>query len=259
MNVAYNEDCVIGMSLLPDNYVDLTVTSPPYDNIRDYKGYQFDWHKTIDQLYRITKEGGVVVWIVADQIKNGSESGTSFKQSLYAIECGFNLHDTMIWTKSGFTDVGSLKYRYAQTFEYMFIWSKGLPKTFNPIKDRVNKNVGKAIHGKIRKKDGTMKPMSNIGKKINEYGIRYNVWECSAQQNKDTIHPAIFPRKLVEDHIKSWSNEGDLVLDCFLGSGTTRLASYDLNRNFIGYEISKEYYDEQEKRFERYTQQTRLF
>ena len=203
--------------------------------------------------------GGVVVWIVNDQTKNGSETGTSFKQSLYAMECGFNLHDTMIWEKPSFTDVASLKYRYAQTFEYMFVWSKGMPKTFNPIKDRPNLHHDKKIHGTIRKKDGTMKPCSNIGKQYGEYGIRYNIWKCNTYHDKQSIHPAIFPRRLVEDHLKSWSNEGDLVCDCFLGSGTTRFACYDLNRNFIGYEISKEYFDEQEKRFQSYIDQTRLF
>ena len=152
MNVVYNVDCVAGMSILPEDYIDLTVTSPPYDEIRDYKGYVFDWQKTIEQLYRITKPGGVVVWIVADQTKNGSESGTSFKQALYFMECGFNLHDTMIWEKQNFTDVASLKYRYAQTFEYMFVFSKGFPKTFNPIKDRKNIYAGKKKHGTIRKK-----------------------------------------------------------------------------------------------------------
>lgn len=258
-SVAYNMDCIEGMSNLPDEYVDLTVTSPPYDDIRDYKGYTFDWKKTIEQLYRITKPGGVVVWIVADQTKNGSESGTSFRQSLYAMECGFNLNDTMIWEKQTFTDVASLKYRYAQIFEYMFVFSKGMPKTFNPIKDRKNIYAGKTKHGTIRKKDGTMKRISNIGKEYGDYGIRFNVWKCNSYHDRNTIHPAIFPKSLVEDHIKTWSNEGDIVLDCFMGSGTTRFACYDLNRNFIGYEISKEYFDEQERRFQIYTDQTKLF
>ena len=137
MNVAYNEDCVVGMRSLPDSSIDLTITSPPYDNIRTYNGFTFDWQATIKELYRVTKEGGVVVWIVSDQTINGSESGTSFKQALYAKDCGFNLHDTMIWMKDSCAFPEAT--RYYPVFEYMFVWSKGSPKTFNPIEDRKNK------------------------------------------------------------------------------------------------------------------------
>lgn len=257
-SIAYNMDCVEGMKMLQDEYIDLTVTSPPYDGLRTYNGYSFDWKKTLQQLYRITKIGGVVVWIVNDQTINGSETGTSFRQALYGMECGFNLHDTMIWRKNGFTDVASLKYRYAQVFEYMFVFSKGLPKTFNPIKDRRNINGGKTLHGTIRQKDGSTKQGSSNGKTIGEYGIRYNVWNIESEHNNETNHPAVFPRRLVEDHIKTWTNEGDLVCDCFLGSGTTRICCHDLNRNFIGYEISREYFEEQERRYIAYTSQMKL-
>jgi len=238
-------DCLDMLRNVPHNSVDLTVTSPPYDNLREYNGNNSSWSEevwkgVIEKLYAKTKEGGVVVWVVGDATVKGSETGTSFKQALYAIECGFNLHDTMIWDKGCFSAVGSLRTRYAPVFEYMFVFSKGKPNTFNPIKDRPNKYAGKNASGTIRQPDGSTKPMS---KKmvINDYGQRFNIWEQSPQRQKGG-HPAPFPTKLAEDHIKSWSNEGDTVLDCFMGSGTTGVSAKNLNRGFIGIEIDEEYF-----------------
>lgn len=256
LNMAYNMDCVQGMKMLPDNFVDLTVTSPPYDEIRDYKGYIFKWNDVIDELYRITKPGGCVVWIVSDQTKDGDESGTSFKQALYAKERGFRLHDTMIWSKNGAAFPDST--RYWQTFEYMFVFTKGNINTFNAIKDRKNIHVGEIHVSTQRQKDGTLTRPKR--KKIQaDYGARFNVWEMPSEKNNTTGHPAVFPYNLARDHILSWSNENDIVLDPFLGSGTTRLAAYDTGRQFIGYEISKEYFDKQEKRFEEHAAQMNMF
>ena len=261
MNVAYCDDCVHGMKALPDESIDLTVTSPPYDNLREYNGYTFDWKTTIDELYRVTLHGGVCVWIVSDQTINGSETGTSFKQALYAAEIGFNLHDTMIWNKGCFSSVGDLQTRYAPVFEYMFVWSKGKPKSFNGIKDKKNISASKKKSGTIRNKDGSIKSISNYGKIYEDFGIRYNVWEMPPVLSniERTGHPAQFPLRLAKDHIISWSNEGDTVLDPFLGSGTTRIAAYDTNRHFIGFEIDKAYFLMQEERFERHTSQMNLF
>jgi site-specific DNA-methyltransferase (adenine-specific) len=190
----------------------------------------------------VTKDGGIVVWIVGDATIKGSETGTSFRQALYFMECGFNLHDTMIWNKGKFSAVGALKTRYAPVFEYMFIFTKCKLKTFNPIKDKPNKTAGCKVSGNIRQIDGTMKPKSTIGKITQDFGQRYNIWEICPKQGNN-IHPAPFPEQLAYDHITSWSNEGDTVLDCFLGSGTTGKMAKQLNRNFIGIEISQEYLD----------------
>jgi site-specific DNA-methyltransferase (adenine-specific) len=237
------------MKSLPSQSIDLTVTSPPYDNLRTYNGYSFDFEGIAKELYRVTKDGGVVVWVVGDATINGSETGTSFKQALYFKEIGFNLHDTMIWNKGTFTAVGALTSRYAPVFEYMFVLSKGQPKTFNPIKDRQNKTFGRKNYGTIRQIDGTTKPMSNIGKPVAEYGQRHNVWELTPEKsNSNRLHPAMFPESLAHDHIVSWSNEGDTVLDCFLGSGTTGKVAKQLNRKFIGIEISPEYLEIASKR-----------
>jgi DNA modification methylase len=240
----FNGDCLEVMRGIPDGSIDLTVTSPPYDNLRDYGGVsrwsEESWKAVIKELYLKTAEGGVVVWVVGDSTVNGSETGSSFKQALFSIECGFNLHDTMIWDKGGFSAVGSLKVRYAPVFEYMFIFSKGRPKTFNPIKDRKNINGGKNASGTIRQKDGSTKPMSK-SMIIGEYGQRFNIWGLPPHRQKGG-HPAPFPLRLAEDHIKSWSNEGDTVFDPFLGSGTTGVASKVLNRNFIGIEVFDEYF-----------------
>ena len=253
---AYCKNCIDGMKQLPEESIDLTVTSPPYDGLRDYNGYLFEWKATIEQLARITKNGGVVVWIVNDQTINGSETGSSFRQALYAMECGFNLHDTMIWSKSAVTFPDAN--RYLPSFEYMFVFSKGAPKTYNPIKDRPNIHAGTKAHGTFRQKDGSMKKKLHQ-QVFEDFGIRFNVWNIPAEKHNTTGHPAVFPYAIAADHIKSWSSEGDMVLDPFLGSGTTRIAAYDLNRNFIGYEISKEYFDKQEERFETHAAQGNLF
>jgi site-specific DNA-methyltransferase (adenine-specific) len=248
INKIYNMDCVEGMKLLPNECIDLTVTSPPYDNLRTYNGYIEQWsfekfQAIAKELYRVTKQGGVVVWIVADATINGSETGTSFRQALYFKEVGFNLHDTMIWSKPSFTAVGALKTRYAQTFEYMFVLSKGKIKTFNALKDRKTTSRSKDKHGMIRQKDGSFRPMSNRGKQYGEFGIRYNVWDMPPVMSniERTGHPAQFPEQLAKDHILSWSNEGDVVLDPFMGSGTTAKMAKLNNRNYIGFELSEEY------------------
>jgi len=225
---------------IPDSSIDLTVTSPPYDNLRDYHGYTFDFPAIAAELYRVTKDGGVVVWVVGDATINGSETGTSFRQALGFMDIGFRLHDTMIWNKGGFSAVGSLAIRYAPVFEYMFVLTKGKLETFHPIKDRLTINGGFIASGTIRQVDGKTKPMS---KKmvINPYSQRFNIWECSPQRQQGECHPAPFPDKLAQDHVYSWSNAGDIVLDPMCGSGTTCKAAVKLGRRYIGIDISPDY------------------
>ena len=242
-NKIYCMDNIEGMSsLMPDNSVDLTVTSPPYGKIRNYHGYIFDYKKVLDELYRITKDGGVVVWVVGDQTTNGSESGDSFRQALYAKEIGFRLHDTMIYEKNSMSMPD--KVRYYQKFEYMFIFSKCKPKTFNPIKDHkiTSKRWGKNIVS--YDKDGNQVTRTR-SLESEEYGVRFNIWKYNTGKgftSKEGLkHPAMFPEKLAEDHILSWSNEGDIVLDPFMGSGTTGKMAVLNNRKYIGFEVSEEY------------------
>lgn len=240
-------DCLQLMQGIPDGSVNLTVTSPPYDNLRSYNGNndlwsESIWRDCIKQLYGVTKDGGVVVWVVGDATIKGSETGTSFKQALWAMECGFNLHDTMVWNKGNFTAVGALKTSYAPVFEYMFVWSKGRPKTFNPIRDRKNKHAGTFHHGTVTQSDGTKKPVSSHNAKVfKEYGQRHNIWEVTPCKQR-IPHSARFPEQLAHDHILSWSNEGDTVLDPFMGSGTTGVACKKTNRNFIGIELDSYYF-----------------
>lgn len=251
----YHGDCLEVLRTLPDNSIDLTVTSPPYDNLRSYNNSLNDWEKEkweaiIFELYRITKIGGVVVWIVADATINGSETGTSFRQALHAIDCGFRLHDTMIWNKNGFSAVGALASRYAPVWEYMFIWSKGAPKTFNPIKDRPNKHAGSKMHGTIRVDNDKIRNVS--GKKtIADFGQRFNIWEIYPQRQKGKgVHPAPFPEALVKDHVLSWSNASDLILDPFMGSGTTGAVAVKFDRFFIGIERESTYFEIAKTRIE---------
>lgn len=251
INKVHCSECLEFMKQIPDESVDLTVTSPPYDNLRDYNGYSFDFEVIAKELFRITKKGGAVVWVVGDATVNGSETGTSFKQALYFKEIGFNLHDTMIYKKNSFSHPD--KYRYYQIFEYMFVLSNGKLKKLNLIKDKKNKWPGSWGNKKIREKKGELK---NYKKKIicGEFGVRDNIWEYNTGGNfgtKDNIakqHPAIFPEKLAEDHILSWSNEGDIILDPMCGSGTTCKMAMLNKRNFIGIEISDKYCEIANKR-----------
>ncbi len=242
INKVYCENCLDTMSRMPDNFIDLTVTSPPYDNLRTYKGYVFDFESIAKELYRVTKHGGVVVWVVGDATINGSETGTSFKQALYFKDvCGFNLHDTMIYIKNQLAFPDST--RYYNAFEYMFIFVKGKIKTFNPIKDRKNISSGRDVSGCERKKDGSLnKKRYGAGNIIKDFGIRWNYWPFyNLSRGLNTKHPAVFPERLANDHIISWSNAGDLVYDPFMGSGTTAKMAIVNNRNYIGSEISQEY------------------
>jgi len=242
-NICYQGDCLEVMKSLPNKCIDLTVTSPPYDNLRDYNGYTFNFEVIAKELYRITKDGGVVVWVVGDATIKGSETGTSFKQAIYFKDIGFNLHDTMIYEKANISFPDST--RYYNCFEYMFVFSKGKPKTFNPIKV-TNPLAGKKVTSTKRGKDGVVIADSGlINNKVRpEKSVIRNIWiYANGCQGVNQKHPAVFPEKLSEDHIISWSNEGDIVLDPMAGSGTTLKMAKLNNRNFIGIEISEEYCD----------------
>lgn len=243
-------DCLSLMKQqIPNECIDLTVTSPPYDNLRNYNGFEWDFKGVAKELFRVTKQGGVVAWIVGDATIDGSETGTSFKQALYFMERGFNLHDTMIWKKDGFSFPDKTRYRHA--FEYMFILSKGTPKTINLIGDRKNKWAGCHVHGTSRGKNGEMFRKSNHGKSVVlDYGVRFNVWDVPTEKNNKTNHPAPFPEQLAADHILSWTNEGDIVFDPFLGSGTTAKMAILNNRNYLGFEISGEYIETAQRRID---------
>ncbi len=239
-NTIYNADCVEGMASLPYESIDLTVTSPPYDKLRKYNGYSFDFENTARQLYRVTKKGGVVVWVVGDSTKNGSETGTAFKQALFFKSCGFNLHDTMIYRKQNYVPLSHR--RYEQEFEYMFVLSKGKPKTFNPIKIPC-KYAGTTTWGNTSFNKTSDSGLVKCGvKKINDFKQHGNIFTYLTGKEK-IKHPAPFPLQLAKDQIMTWSNEGEIVMDIFMGSGTTAKAAIETNRQYIGYEISKEYCD----------------
>jgi DNA modification methylase len=242
-------DSAVVLASFPDACIDLTVTSPPYDNLRTYNGFVFDFEAIARELYRVTKPGGVVVWVVGDATNNGDEGITSSLQKIYFHQVGFNIHDTMIYAKNG--PAHPEQTRYQQVFEYMFILSKGHPKSINLIVDRKNRWAGSKQFGTRtnRSKEGTLDDSSREGRIIKPVGCRWNIWEIntgfgySASDDYAYEHAAIFPESLAHDHILSWSNPGDLVLDCFAGSGTTLKMAKELGRHWIGIEISQEYCD----------------
>ena len=256
-----NGNCIDVMKQMIEDkmFVDLTVTSPPYDNLRTYNNtleWNFDKFKKIAQLlYDVTSEGGIVVWVVGDATINGSETGSSFKQALYFMECGFKLHDTMIYEKnsSSFPARRDSK-RYTQIFEYMFVFTKGKIKTGNLICDKKNIWAGVTNWGCNTQYDvNGNKVICNDIKPVPEFSPRTNIWKYSVGFNVNTgKHSAVFPFKLAEDHILSWSNEGDIVFDPFLGSGTTMFAAIKNNRRFIGCEINKDYIKSYEDNYKQY-------
>lgn len=227
---------------IPDDFVNLTVTSPPYDDLRKYNGFIFDYQSMFKELYRVTKDGGVIVWVVEDTTSKFCESLTSFKHALCATDNGFNLLDTMIYYKESYAPAYPTLRRYANQFAYMFVFSKGKPITFNPI--QVEKVRHKDEKRKYRQKDGSL--ISKTTKNTKETKDASNVWKyatggsCTLDKNAFS-HPAIFPEKLAQDHILSWSNEGDIVLDPMCGSGTVAKMAYLNQRNFIGIDMSEEY------------------
>ena len=247
-------DCLERMKEITDGSIDLTVTSPPYDNLRNYNGNNDQWNESvwknvISELFRVTKKGGVVVWVVGDATIKGSETGTSFKQALHAIDCGFNLHDTMIYNKNALPKNHN---RYEQDFEYMFVFSKGRPNIFNairvpclyPEKENSRSNSYFSKTDEPNRSARSNKKRSPVG--IDK--IKGNIWKFNVGKGHSTLdevafkHPAIFPEKLANDHILSWSDEGDTVFDPFMGSGTTGKIAKNLNRKFIGIELDPEYY-----------------
>jgi len=243
VNTVYNENCLDTMSRMEDNFIDLTVTSPPYDGLRTYNGYSFPFEDIAKELFRITKQGGVVVWVVGDATVKGSETGTSFKQALFFKECGFNLHDTMIWEKKNPIPNDPRQNRYIQGFEFMYVLSKGKPKTCNYLKVPCLMAGIDAGTGTARKQNGdirTDRKEKRKGKVVKDEKPLTNIWKYS----NGTIykkHPASFPSDLANDHIISWSNKNDLIYDPFMGSGTTAKMAILNNRKYIGSEMSEEY------------------
>lgn len=252
----YNADCFDVLPGIESESVDMVLTSPPYDNLREYGGvcepFTFEKFQVLaKELFRVLKQCGVIVWIVNDQTVNGSETGTSFRQALYFKEIGFNIHDTMIWAKNGVTF--PFPNRYHQTFEYMFIFSKGRPKTIHLLEDRINKQGGRQYRGTKRERDGSMRPIRHgAAATVKDVGIRFNIWNIPPVKSslERTGHPAQFPLRLVRDHLVSWSDEGDVVMDPFMGSGTTGEACIQTGRKFIGIEINPEYFAIAEKRIQ---------
>ena len=256
-NKIYNECCLSTMARIPHESIDMVITSPPYDNLRDYHGYSFPFEKIAIELYKVLKPGGVIIWVVGDASIEGSETGTSFKQALFFKSVGFRIHDTMIYAKVNVKPQNNK--RYEQEFEYMFAFSKGTPNTFNPVKVKGNCKSNKR-YANIRQVDGTFKKRLIVHKEMKVVGnIFYYAcgFGCTTSDKDAFKHPAMFPENLARDQILTWTNEDDLVYDPFMGSGTTAKVCVALNRHWIGSEISGEYVDIANERIKKYD--TNLF
>jgi site-specific DNA-methyltransferase (adenine-specific) len=247
MNRIELADCVEGMRTLPDDCIPLTVTSPPYDDLRKYGGHLFDFEATAGELWRVTAPGGVVVWVVQEQVTSGAESGTSSVQRLGFRAAGFRLHSTLVMMRNSFRF--SHRNRYSQVTQYAFVLSKGAPRTVNLLRDRPNRTAGGRTKKCYRTPDGELVTRRLPGRFTPPYGVRGNVWEYEAGGGKSTrdaytvAHPAIMPERMAKDHIVSWSRPGDLVFDPFVGSGTTAKMALLADRRYLGYEVHEPYFE----------------
>jgi DNA modification methylase len=258
----YHENCIDTLHRMHDGFVDMTITSPPYDDLREYNGYHFPVEEIAESLFEKTAAGGVVIWVVGDKTINGSETLTSFRHAITFKEAGFNVHDTMLYVKNNPipSDCGK---RYRQSFEYMFCFSKGQPKTFNPITEPT-KSAGTKIKAfRITERGRGNVPLEDIGRQIKTERkasniFTYNVGTSSSRDKIAFEHPAIFPERLAEDQIRTWTNEGDVVYDPFMGSGTTAKIAEILKRQWIGSEVSAEYVRLSRRRIEPYLSEPQL-
>jgi DNA modification methylase len=256
LNKIYNENCTTTLARMPDRFLDMTLTSPPYDDLRAYEGFDFSAEDVATALLDKTKPGGVVIWVVGDRTQNGSETLTSFTHAIAFKRAGWRVHDTMIYAKNNPipSDCGR---RYRQAFEYMFCFAKGAPNTFNPITEPT-KSAGQKIKAfRITEAGRGNTPDEDIGREIKAERkvsniFSYNVGTSSSKDKIAFSHPAIFPEKLVEDQIYTWTNVGDIVYDCFMGSGTTAKVAHVMNRFWLGSEMSSEYVAIAEERLQPY-------
>lgn len=254
----YNENCLETLKRLPDDLIDMTITSPPYDDLRDYNGYHFPVEDIAAGLFAKTKPGGVVIWVVGDRTVKGDETLTSFKHAFAFKDAGFRVHDTMIYAKNNPipSDCGK---RYRQAFEYMFCFSKGQPTTFNPKMQAIKQE--KAFKSfritKVGRNDLAHDHVAPKKRKVNNI-FSYNVGTSSSKDKIAFKHPAIFPELLVEDQILTWTNAGDIVYDCFMGSGTTAKVAHQLERRWFGSEISAEYVEIAQQRLAAYIENKEL-
>lgn len=262
VNELFNENCLDTMRRMGDNFIDLVVTSPPYDNMRQYggnktyhqrlneTGFSFEFEEIAYELQRVLKPGGVIMWNIQDQIIKGSKTGNSMRQALYFMDIGLKFHDHLIWEKTG-TPFPS-PYRYRNVWENMFIFSKGKPKTFNPIMVKNKTGGDTRVSSRYRNHEGILQETEKVIQ-VKEYGIDKNVcliangYKNSKQFKGAESHPAIFPDEIARRHIITWTNEGDVVYDPFLGSGTTTKVAKELGRNWIGSELHTPYFEVCEK------------
>ena len=251
-----NGDCAAVLPGLPP--ADLILTSPPYDGMREYGGYSdaFDFDAVAAACVANLAPGGLLVWVVADQIVDGGDSGTSFRQALSFMGLGLTLHQPMIYQRWSLS--GMRKKAYYKDFEYMFVFSKGKLKTANILEDKRNLATGgrkaSKMSGLGRSGDNQNSYLGLTGGIVPEYGRRGSVWYYNAGKYAGNLkgdldyqtlaeHPAIFPQRLARNHILSWTNPGDLVIDPMVGSGTTLRAAADFGRRAVGIEINPEYCD----------------
>ena len=249
----YHGDCA---KVLPSLGVkaDLILTSPPYDDLRTYGGGVFDFGSIADACVGALVDGGVIVWVVGDGIEGYSETGSSFRHALGFMRRGLKLHQTMLYQTT--REAPTAPNRYARVHEYMFVFSNGRPRVANIIRDKPNTTSGTVHRRKmIGRYADNSKPHRNYKRNrivSPEFGPRTNIWKYHtspfSNANRFDEHPAVFPDALARDHIRTWTNPGDLVIDPMAGSGTTLRAAKDLGRSSIGIEIHENYIDIIERR-----------
>lgn len=256
-------ECVEGMEMLPDDCVDLVVTSPPYDAVRKYNGFAFDLHQTGAQIHRVLKDGGIAAMVIQDQTKDFGKSLTSFRTIIdWCDSFGFKLFECVIYRKNG-SEGAWWKHRFRVDHEYIPLFLKGdRPAYFDKQPLRVpSKHGGKVMSGSgNRRTDGATN--GTVRREINATKCRGTIWNYLMAGDKNPLkrkHPAVFPDAIPSDLIQCFCPPGGIVLDPFIGSGSTAVQALKHERHFIGFDISQEYCDLCNQRLEKDVETATLF
>jgi DNA modification methylase len=245
INKTHCAESSVALKKLPDNCIDIVVTSPPYDRIRDYNGFECNLHNIGEQLSRVLKDGGIIVMVIQDQTKDFGKSLTTFRTILdWCDNFNLKLFETVIYKKHGAEGAWWTK-RFRVDHEYIPVFLKGKrPAYFTKEHLKIpSKHAGKTMTGcATRLTNGSTLKSKKL--KINPTKCRGTIWDyvtCGDGGKLKHEHPATFPDKIPVDFIETFCPPGGIVLDPFMGSGTTALAALNLGRNFLGFDISNEY------------------
>ena len=240
LNKIYNEDCLVGMKRIPDGSVDCVICDLPYGTTRNYWDFVIPLENLWVEYRRIVKPSGAIV-LFSQMPFTAILASSNLEMFKYEI----------IWEKDNATGFLNCKFAPMKKHENILVFSqssacfvkeKKYAMVYNPqmITGRTP-YVNVIKHNSYGSKNYDYKHFKNVTTVSN--GERYPTDIVYYKRDKDKIHPTQKPVALIQYLIRTYSNEGDTILDNCMGSGTTSIAAIREKRNFIGFELNKEYYD----------------